>query len=341
MRRLLSGRPVNISETATRSWDICPADTLRSPPAIYTDGTLDRITALSPWRHWESERRAIEGGPVEHAATRAYLVENVSIAGPYLFCGAARVQEGFGPLSLMQSGTEPHTYLQEASLVSNWAGSHFFGVFLRASLPTEMLPEAEENTVSLITKPYVHEAGYRALFSLPRPPRMTSAKIDKLVFYTDYAHNASKAARYDEMRKCLRQTLGKAQSTRPGVYLKRGATGEQRLVANEVEVEATLATYGFDIVEPAKLTAQEISQRLLDVPIIVSVEGSHLAHAIYSIADAGALLVLQPPDRFAMAFKEFTDRAGLRYAFSVGTPVGNGSFTVDLNDLKRTLDLLE
>ena len=330
MRRLLSGRPPDIRDTATRSWEICPADTQISPPAIYLEGAVDRITDLSPWRNWESERRAIKGGPIEHAATRAYLIENVSIADAYLFQGAARAQEGFGPLSLMRSNAKPREYLKQACLISNWAGSHYFGVFLRASLPMEMLPEADEKAVSLVTKSYTHENGYRTLFSLPRPQCLTSAHIDQLTLYTDYAHNASKADRYTEMRQRMRQTLGKTPGNSAGVYLKRGATGERRIVANEAEIEAALTACGFDIVEPAKLSAEEISRRLLDAPIVVSVEGSHLAHAIYSIADGGAFLVLQPPDRFAMAFKEFTDRAGLRFAFTVGTPVENGHFSVDL-----------
>lgn len=340
MRRLLSGSGPNIREVATESWEICPADITAFPPAIYSEGALDRITALSPWRNWATELHAIKGRHIEHAATHAHLVEDVTISGAYLFCGTARSQEGFGPLSLRQTSTEPFKHIKEASLVSNWAGSNYFGVFMRGSLPLEMLPEEGDAAISLVTKPYTHEADYRAILSLPRPTRVTSAQVDQLILYTDYAHNASKAARYDEMRRRLRQNINATPRNVPGVYLKRGATGEPRLIANETEVEETLTAYGFDIVDLTTLTAWEITQYLLDAPIVVSVEGSHIAHAIYSIAEGGTLLVLQPPNRFAMAFKEFTDRAGLRFAFTVGTLADDDCFNVDIDDLKRTLDLL-
>ena len=72
---------------------------------------------------------------------------------------------------------------------------------------------------------------------------------------------------------------------------------------------------------------------------MVGVEGSQFSHAIYTVADNGAFLVLQPPDRFSMAYKEYTDRVGLTYAFVVGTPDEDG-FRVETDRLQRMLDRL-
>lgn len=339
IRRFIKGQAPDLRKMAVRSWEICPAETQTCPPAIHLPDALDRVTALSPWRDWESERRAIEGGPVEHAATHAHLIEHVNIAGAFLYCGAAKMQAGFGQQRIAFRDSVPVQRMAEAQLVSNWAGSHYFGLFLRAVLPMELLANDNAPTISVTTKPYGHEDGYRAILSMPRPPLIKAARVDRLTVYTDFGQNTSKAARYAELRRRLRRSLGEGCEKRPGIYLKRGTTGEQRIVANEEEVEETLKALGFDIVEPDVLDAQTIARRLLDTPIVVSVEGSHLAHAIYPIADGGTLLVLQPPDRFAMAFKEFTDRADLRFAFTVGHPEPNG-FRVDIHDLKRTLDLI-
>ncbi len=337
--RLISGPGPNIRSLASDSWEICPSDITNTPPAIYVASSLDRITALSPWRNWETERHSIEGRDTEHAATRAYLIKDVTISGSFLFHGAARTQEGFGSFKLLQNNNNSKEHLSEACLTSCWSGSHYFGVFMRASLPQEMLAQHAETTISMVTKPYDHEAGYRRLLQLPLPTPVTSAHVKRLTLYTDYAHNASKAVRFSELRRRLRTSVGSVGIGRPGAYLKRGETGERRIVVNEQALEDVLSAKGFDIVEPAKLSPREVSKRLLDVPIIVSVEGSHLAHGIYSVAEGGTFLVLQPPDRFAMAFKEFTDRAGMRFAFTVGHPADNG-FSIDIDELERTLDLL-
>lgn len=341
MRRLIAGRAPDMNDMATRSWEICPAEAHTCPPAIHLPDALDRVTALSPWRDWQTERRFIEGSVIEHAATRAHLIEDVDIAGAYLYRGAARMQAGFGAQQVLRRGRGATQRLAEAHLVSNWAGSQYFGIFLRAVLPMELLPEDGAPAISVVTKPYEHEEGYREVLSMPRPSCVTAARVKRLTLYTDFGQNASKAARYAELRARLRRTLGTpAPDTRPaGVYLKRGNTGERRHLVNEAQIEAALTALGFDIVEPAALDARTIAQRLLDAPVVVSVEGSHLAHAIYPIAENGALVVLQPPDRFAMAFKEFTDRANLRFAFTVGHPAPDG-FSVGIDDLKQTLDMV-
>lgn len=340
MRRLIAGRTRDLQTMAARSWEICPGETTQTPAAIYLPEALDRITDLSPWRDWETEKRLVQGCRAEHAASRAYLIENVDLAGAFLYRKAGKAQPGFGRQKIFRSDNRPIRHISEAHLVSNWAGSHYFGNFLRDDMPLGLLPAQDDPKITVETKPYHHEAGYRQLLSLPPPPRISAARIDRLIMYSDFAQNASKAGRYAELRQRLRRNIGATGTEgRTGVYLKRGATGERRIVANEAEMEATLADLGFDIVDSSALDAQAVARRMLDAPIVVSVEGSHLAHAMYSVAENGAFLVLQPPDRFAMVYKEFADRMDLRFAFVVGYPA-EGGFTVGLNDLKKTLDLL-
>ena len=78
------------------------------------------------------------------------------------------------------------------------------------------------------------------------------------------------------------------------VYLKRGQTGVVRTIRNEDEIIDTLVKRGFQVVDITSDSLDSIIQTLLNAKIVVSLEGSHLAHWIYTAPDNGGLLVLQP-----------------------------------------------
>ena len=122
-------------------------------------------------------------------------------------------------------------------------------------------------------------------------------------------------------------------------YLRRGAAGESRVLVNEAALESALQSLGFDVIDPDQLSAREIARRSLDARLIMGVEGSHLSHALFSAADGACFLVVQPPYRFAMPYKEFTDRMDMRFALVVADPAPGG-FAVDLNDIHRLLERL-
>lgn len=340
-RRLRARAHIPLTQVATRSWEICAAETARVPPALCPDGSLDRIEGLSPWRDWATERILVSGGQVDHAASQAHLVENVDLVDAFLYSGAAKAQPGHGPRRLVRRGTGRRQHIPAAHLMSNWAGSHYFGNYMRDTPPLQLLPPDGAYCIEVVTNTYGHEAGYRELLGLPRPPRVASARIDQLTVYTDFAQNSSKAARYRTLRHRLRARLAGGRGVAPaGVYLKRGHTGEPRFVSNEAELERALSARGFETVEPAALSSEQIAQRMLDAPVIIGVEGSHLAHAVYTLADHGTLLVLQPPDRFALPYKEFADRLEMPFAFVVGHRAEQG-FRVDVDELERFLDRIE
>jgi hypothetical protein len=57
------------------------------------------------------------------------------------------------------------------------------------------------------------------------------------------------------------------------------------------------------------------------------------------MADGASFLVIQPPDRFALAYKEFADALDMRFAFVVGVQSARG-FQVSIDELRKTIDLL-
>lgn len=335
--RIFRGRSPDVRNVAEREWVICPEETAPTRPAIYPDGALERITDLSPWRKWEVEQGLIRGDPIEHAATRAHRIGNAAIAGAFIYRGGAKSRHGYGKERLFDTTLGPCRHLETVHIVSNFAGSNYFGNFLLDDMPLGMIPEEDAPTAVMVTRNYEDEGGYRALLDLPRPQRLRHARIGELIVYTDFAQNSFKLARYRALRDRLRRHFpAQAGQQRPLVYLKRGATGVRRLIENEAELEEMLARAGFDIVEPSALSVPEVARRTLGAGLVISVEGSHLSHVIYSMADDGAFLILQPPDRFAMAYKEFADRMDMPFGFVVGMPVPGG-FRVDLAELQRMI----
>lgn len=335
--RMLSG-PQALEDVASDSWEVHPETAIDTHPALYPEGALDRISALSPWRSWEVEQGLIDGGVVRHAATRALVLERADLVRGFVYCGASVLRFGQGKASLIESGLPRWQEIADAHLGSVWTGADFFGHFLTDTLTLQLLPPAGATIVGAPGKPYRHEAGYRALLGLDRPDMPERARIDRLTVYVDYGQNAHKTQRYDVLRARVRAASPKPPA-RPGVFLCRGVDGDPRRLANQDALTDLLDGNGFDILDCDSLDPAEIVHRSLDARIIVGVEGSHLSHGLYPVAAGGALLVLQPPDRFAMPYKEVADALGLRFGFVVGHPAAEG-FSVDLDEVRLMLDRL-
>ncbi len=338
LQRLRRRRAIEIKDLAARQWSLCAEERVAVRPALHRPGALERVSALSPWRNWETERLLIDGGPLIHAPSRAYLLERVDIVGAYLYAGAARDQAGYGAERWLLERSASVQRIADANLVSNFAGSQFFGHLLLDDFPRALIAEGDPANIAVSSKPYSHEPGYRDLCDVSAAQIVRRARVNRLILYSDFAQNSFKADRYRELRARVRAFVGLTVPP-AGVFLRRGSTGERRELTNEAQIEAFLTARGFAIVDPSALSAQEIARRTLDAPIVVAVEGSHLSHGIYTVREGGAFCVLQPPDRFAMAYKEFTDRMEMDFAFVVGRPTEDG-FSVDIDDLGRTLDLI-
>jgi hypothetical protein len=338
-RRLLAGSPVSFTARAAYSWTIHPEEQFDVPPAVCLESSLERITGLSPWRDWETERLLISGGRTTLPASRAWVLENVDIVGPSLYTRAAASRLGYGVDGWLLPGGDDSIDLDIAALVTTWSGSRWFGPYLIDDLPLEMLGPSSAN-ISLEIQPYTHEAGYRRLLGLVQPRRIRRGRVKQLVFYQEPGANAHKANRYRVLRARLRERI-EADPLAAGrlIYLKRGRSGEQRVLLNEDDLEARLRGLGFDVVEAAGLSVDEVVRRTMDARCVVSIEGSHKSHCVYTLADKGALVILQPPDRFALNYKDFPDYMGMRCGFVVGTP-GEGGFRVPLDELERVLHLV-
>lgn len=339
-RRVLAGGALDIRSLASETWMLCPAEEAHTPPAIHLPGELDRIASVSPWRQLDVELASIRGGVVHHVASEAHLLKDVEIAGAFLYKGAAALQPGFGERRWWLSGAVPVEHHHESHLITSQMGSHFFGTLLLDDYPLALLPPDGAHRLLMCSQPSQHNAHYRELLELPMSPPVQRARIDRLIVYTDFGQNSLKVKRYSTLRAALRKNCPSTGRSFAGVYLRRARSGELRLLENETQIEALLAGMGFDIIDPMVLSAAEISSRTLDAPLVVSVEGSHLSHAIFSASDRATFVVLQPPNRLCMTYKEYTDQVGsMRFAFLVGDRSGDG-FRVEPDHLERLLDLV-
>ena len=340
IRRLQAGRACELQSLAARSLVHCSARKARLPRAIFPDGAMDKIRAVSPWRNWEAEKASCLGAEVELGPTVSHVIENVDISGAFLYAKGASETVGYGSQSLFVRREQQWRRLERASLSTTFSGSHFFGCLLLDDFPLELLARETGNSISMVTKTFEHAADYRALLQLDPPPLVSNARVRQLTVYTEPAFNDHKISRLFELRARIKNGMEVSNPrSLPGIYIGRGSAGEPRMLENETDVERLLEGMGFNILDPSVLSAAEITRRSLDARIVVGVEGSQLSHAIFSMAEDGAFLVIQPPDRFALAYKEFADALGMRFAFVVGTRSGSG-FSVSLAELQQTLDLL-
>jgi hypothetical protein len=332
---------VSLYSLAKETITLCPQETVHLSKAIYLDGSLEKIAGLSPWRNWEQDNELIYGGDKVAYASCAYILNNVDIVGAYLYAGAAKSRPGFGQEKLFLKGYPRREFIDNANLVTTYAGSLFFGPLLVDDFPLELNAKDPDENIKMITRPYHHEADYRKLLGLHNTRLVQNARIKQLTLYEEPAINSLKKSQYKQLRGRLRKNYGnKVVAPKIGVYLKRGSAGEQRMLQNENEIESLLTEIGFDIVEPAKLSVDEIVTKTLNAKIVVSIEGSHMSHVIFTMADNGVFVVLQPPDRFSAVYKEIADCIGIKFAFIVGDNT-IGGFTVKPDDLRRILDLLD
>lgn len=339
--RALAGQPKTLQEVSDKHWILYPSESSVSPEAIYLDGEMEKVTNTL-WDYifrdsiagYDYAMKRIRGGMAEHIATTAYCIRNAEILDGYVYKGAMKYCLFSTKVRERLVGPIVNNKLSQAALACTSIGNTAFCHWITDDLPLTLAAQQLAEPITVARKPYGHEPEYRHLFGI-QTPTVTRVKCDELIIITDHGQNKFKRQRYEFLRSRLK-VLEPLHSTH-GIMLRRGTSGEQRLLTNETEIEQFLKAQGFTIIDPEKLSATEIVRQVLGAKIVVGVEGSHMVHSIFSMADSGTLCVLQPPYRFNTVLKDYTDCLDMRYAFVVGKQAPNG-FMIELEDLARTLD---
>ena len=280
----------------------------------------------------EQEMKRIQGGERLHSATIAYELSNVEWHDGFLF------KAGWKDRLLTAPPEEKaaREHIVHGTLSGTYFGSLYFGHWMTDDLSLNAAAENTGDPVIPQRKAYSHEDGYKRMFEMS-PRKVGRATFERLTILDDIGQNSYKRRRYQLLRSRI---LGIAKpATGRRIMLHRGSSGVSRRLENELEIEALLEKQGFSIIDATRLTAEELASQTVGAQIVIGVEGSQLAHALYSIADHGVMCALQPPYRFNNIFKDQADCLGFHYAFLTGEATEAG-FRVSLDEMSELVERL-
>ena len=335
MRRLLRLPIPDILSKDVEKWEVAPGGHSHVPPAIFLPDQIERIrgTEFSPR---DAVIRSFRGKfDVEQEPTFGYRLKNVDLVDGVLYAGA-RQRHLRTRVSRSLTYRVP-TEILNGVMYESWIGNRWFGTWLRQDCLTYLLAAPADETVTTAPPPSGHVPRYEALLGMA-PMRRQTVHFEELILFEDLPNNEGKAERAREVRKRILANLN--PDPLPGVFILRGKSGDQRILENEREIAERLAeTYGFQVLDPASATVDDIANVCGQAKIIAGIEGSHLAHGLTTMPPDSTLLVIQPPERVVATLKMVTDRQGQGYAFVVaeGSDV---RFRVDWEEIRRTLDLI-
>lgn len=234
-----------------------------------------------------------------------------------------------------RAGLGPVRDFGEIVLGQSYTGCTVFGHWLMDDCAARELSEIQGQSVAITRPAWGDRARYEQLFAQTweEVPAFTARRLTLL---KELGFSKDKAERHRRLRARLRQPL------KPGpggiVYLARGRSGNARNMLNENELTARLEAAGVAIIE-CETDSEALIRRCLDAQVILGVEGSQLCHAIYMLAEGGAVMAIQPPDRFCNAHHDWSRHLGMRY----GTVIGNhteGGWVADADEVLEMVDAL-
>jgi capsular polysaccharide biosynthesis protein len=165
-------------------------------------------------------------------------------------------------------------------------------------------------------------------------------RVGRLHVYKDYALNASKRQRLQTLARRLKVHFPSAPCAPRSIYLRRGGSGVSRLVAEEETLITALQGSGFAVVDVEGIALADLMAALSGAEIVISIEGSHINHALFAMAEGGVLLVLNPADRFNAFHLANAAAFGLQPATLVMQRV-EGGYGADPAEVLDTLALAQ
>jgi hypothetical protein len=322
-----------LASIAEKSWEISPACTSVSRPAIFLPDQLERVTGMA---YTDNPLRDMQGGvETREVPTRGFLLRDVWILGRSLYRRPLRfdLYAARRRLPTLRVDTE----LDRGAIYCTYEANEFFGLWLTDDCPTYDLARNEGVPVTTDLPVSAHMQQYERWLGMA-PMRLGRAFLREAVLFDDWGQTPSRRARFRALREKLRSHV--SIEPHPGVFILRRASGKRRIMHNELEMAEHLrARRGFRIVDVTVDDVPRIVAACAGARIIAGVEGSHMVHGLCVMPRGACVLALQPPDRFCGVLKWTTDRHDQDYSFVVGH-AQPGGFRVDPAEVERTLDLI-
>jgi len=340
LKRLLCGRG-SLQSVAHRQEILCPEEKVPSRPAFYSPEQIERITdykATDPWSQTtkELEIAAAVSTMITHAPTIAYHIKDAVLYDGSIYVGGFRHR--VGERSFHAGISSKPSHIKTGALASSYLGTKYFGHWLVDDCTKYLLAEEVGPPLCVsMMRSFEHQQKYEGYFGQDWTPT-DRVRIDNLIVFQDFSQNSLKRNRYTLLRGRI-----KGQFARDGrtvcIYLKRGQTGAARTIVNEEQIVDALVKRSFMIIDVASDSLEYIIENLINAKIVVSMEGSHIAHCAFTVPEHSGLLVLQPPDRFSAVHRGWSECVGVSFGFVVGASSTPGYY-FSVSEILRTIDLM-
>lgn len=272
------------------------------------------------------------GTTVTHLPTLAYHIDDAILIDGAIYSGGVKYW-----IAHRKVPAKPMLELHSAAVASTPQGARWFGHWLMDDCLTYEIARNFGNIICVHNQFSNQQEQYQTYFSQDWT-EFGSARIKHLTIFEDYGHNSYKRERQHQLSQAIQKRFHSKKATR--VYLRRGATGTPRPIANEPEIIETLSNHGFIVADIEHDSLDELLSALCSAEMVVSLEGSHVSHCCFSLRRHTKLLLLQPDDRFCMIHNGWLGCIEAIQGFVVGAKTANGYF-FPIRDILRTLDLMD
>jgi hypothetical protein len=298
---------------------------------------IDRIIEFEKPSARDEYLRYRSDGQLSHRPTIARFYRQAMIANGAVYANGSfeTISPSTGLSRALYHGVPERN--SDQMLATSWVSERYFGHWITDGLGLELLAQKSNvRALGISRTPWEHEPGYRDLVGM-NLHRTALARVDGLWIVDDGSINQGRADRMRELRRRIRVAAGRHLSDAP-VFIRRDG-GAARHLVNQDALADMLARRGFKIISPERETVVSLAQSLGNAPLVISVEGSALCHAVMLMPESGTILAIQPPRRVTCIQKNNADWAGLRMAHTVADDQGSG-FSLSEDRLMRVCDLI-
>lgn len=316
---------------------IQPEETEAVRPPAFLPGMLERATGTVEGNELSYYLQSAVETSVTHVPALRHVYRNALVRrkGFATLRSSERMGRGYALGELLRRVTKVDTLRYCYSPVI-W---QYFGHWLTDGIPMSFI---DPDRGDLWMPPMVgsgHSLEYLDVLGLaPMADPLVFAR--EMIAYQDYGQGSHKRARYREINKRIvaRYDIGAAEAP---VFIKRGRTGVPRWIANEDALIDALVARNWKIVDIAKATVADMQKVLVRAPVVVSIEGSQLDHALLSMPEGASMVILEPQDRFLLRFLGICRARNIRPGFTVVEGSLANGYHADLDEILRTIDMTQ
>lgn len=312
-----------------------PANTILCHPGLYEPDQLDRVLACGFKSTVANEIAKLDARSFTERPKTRHTLHDAVIASGWIYAqeGHHFMRDG----AFLRALSQKIRRYDRATLLNSQQGLKYFGHWLRDDCAIYEDLRDTPNLISMKRTDWPDARVYETAFGHVWD-ETAFAYAGTLTLYREMGFNRDKARRLRLLRQRLRASHP-APNAGKIIYIRRGQLGAARDIANQDELETALSAAGIHIVEPG-LAGQNLVREVLDAAMIITVEGSQASHGVYCLADGGAMLILQPPERFYNPHHEWARLLGMGYGITIGEKEGAG-FRMHPNEVFAMIDRLQ